>query len=60
MPVIESTVMPATAGEILNRSGLVPPDAVNAVEESARPNVVMIFEPPPITTGTLTRMVVAL
>ena len=32
----------------------VPPVAVNAVEESARLNVVVMFEPPPITIAPLT------
>jgi len=32
----------------------VPPEAVNAVDESARPNVVVMFDPPDITISPLT------
>ena len=51
--------MPATVGEIVKRSGAVPPDAVNAVDVSARPKVVVTFDPPAIATGILTRIVIA-
>ena len=36
---------------------LVPPVTVKAEEESARPNVVKTLLPPPIKTGTLTKIV---
>ena len=38
----------------------VPPVAVKAVVESARPNVVVIFEPPEITIPVFTRMTICL
>ena len=50
--VIEISV---TLGAIVNVSAPVPPETVNALEESARPAVVRIFvEPPAITIGWLT------
>ena len=44
---------PVTAGVIPKVSVPVPPDAVNAVEESARPKVVVIPDPPAITIAPL-------
>ena len=52
--------MPATVGEIVNFHGVVPPACVNAVEESARPAVVVSFDPPPMVSGLFTKIVVAL
>ena len=44
--------IPGTYGEIVNVSAPVPPETVNALDESARPVVVNILvEPPPIVIG---------
>ena len=51
------TVTPATEPEIVKVSAPVPPMAVNATEDSARPAVVMIAPPPESVTGGFTRMV---
>ncbi|CAB4957274.1 unannotated protein [freshwater metagenome] len=48
--------MPVTNGVIVNVSAPVPPATVNAKEESARPKVVVMADPPLRTNGGLTVM----
>ena len=58
-PVTESTVRPVVAASTIDHTnGAVPPVVVKAVEESARPKVVVIFDPPVMEIVALTRIVI--
>ena len=48
---------PGAPGQIVNARVPVPPAATKGVDESARPNVVVIFEPPESVNTPLTVMV---